>query len=121
MKRFTSKTQQLGEKGEEMACKFLLEQGYMVIERNVANKYGEIDIVAKKGTVVHFFEVKAARQGSWFNPADNLNPVKLKKFLISAQYYALIHQIKDYKVQGILVWLTQTSSGEVKVEIIDVF
>jgi putative endonuclease len=120
MKRFTSKTQQLGEKGEALACNFLVKQGYRIIERNVPNKYGEIDIVAKKGTVVHFFEVKATKEGSWFNPADNLNPVKLHKFLISAEYYAYVRRIADYRVQGILVWVPREDGGEGRVEMIDV-
>lgn len=105
----------MGEKGEEFACDFLMKQGYTIIERNVANKYGEIDIVAKKGTTVHFFEVKAGKQGSWFNPADNLTRAKLHKLVISAEYYALIHHIKEYRVQGVIVMIGSGEKGGVEI------
>ncbi len=37
----------IGNKGEELAEKFLQEHGYTIIERNFRCKQGEIDIIAK--------------------------------------------------------------------------
>lgn len=110
---FTSKTQQIGEKGEEIAVKFLKKQGFKVVERNVHSRNGEIDIVAKKKKLFYFFEVKTGMAGSWFNPAENLTKEKLWKFSRSVEYYCLKHRIKDYKIQGIIVLLPGS------VEIID--
>ena len=114
---FTSKTQQIGEKGEEMAKVFLMKQGFTVIEQNVANKYGEIDIVAKKSNLWYFFEVKAGKKSSFFNPAENLTEKKIRKFRISVEHYTLIHSIKNYKMQGVIVLI---GAGGSKVEIIDI-
>jgi putative endonuclease len=119
VKHFTSKTQQIGEKGEDQAQVFLMKQGFSIVERNIANKYGEIDIIAKKKGVYFFFEVKAGMEGSWFNPAENLTKTKLRKFLISVEHYCLTCNIKEYRVQGVIVLLPQREGGEVKVEIID--
>ncbi len=118
MKQFTSKTQKTGELGEEAAVMFLMKQGYTIVERNIANKYGEIDIVAKKGSVYYFFEVKAGKYGSFVNPAENLTPLKLRKFLISVEHYCYTRNIKDYRVQGIIVLLQGTTAHSV--EIIDI-
>ena len=60
MKVFTSETQKIGEIGEEIACKYLINKGFTVIERNFTRKAGEIDIVARKGNEIQFFEVKSA-------------------------------------------------------------
>ena len=38
-----------GRKGEDLACEFLRQNGYRVIERNFRCKMGEIDIVATDG------------------------------------------------------------------------
>lgn len=38
-----------GMEKEETACRFLLTQGYEVIERNFYSRYGEIDIIARDG------------------------------------------------------------------------
>lgn len=116
---FTSKTQQIGEKGEELAVVFLMKQGFKVLERNVHSRNGEIDIVAKKGKVTYFFEVKAGKAGTWFNPAQNLTKDKLAKFHKAVQYYVFTHRIKDYKVQGIVVLLDEKGDREATIELLD--
>jgi putative endonuclease len=118
IRQFTSKTQQIGLKGEEVAVMFLMKHGFKIVERNVHSRNGEIDIIAKKSKVYHFFEVKTGLHGSWFNPADNLTKEKLWKFHRAVQYYILVKRIKQYKTQGIIV-LLDGEYREVKVEIID--
>ncbi len=119
MKQFTSKTQKVGEIGEEKACMFLMKQGFTILERNIANKFGEIDIVAKKGLTHYFFEVKAGKKGGFINPAENLTKEKLRKFSISVEHYCFVNRIKDYRVQGILVILPRDEDLKPSVEIID--
>ena len=116
MKHFTSKTQKIGEIGEEKACIFLVKQGFSIIERNVANKFGEIDIVAKKGGLFHFFEVKTGKKSGFINPAENLTKEKLRKFFISVEHYCLLKSIRQYKVQGLIVLIDGESATT---EIID--
>ncbi len=115
---FTSETQKLGERGENEAIKYLRENGYKIVERNVANKYGEIDIIARKGGITYFFEVKAGKERS-INPAENLHPQKIRKFLISSQHYALVHNISEYRIQGIIVLFLE--NGRTTIEVIDLF
>ena len=119
MKQFTSKTQKTGEIGEEHACVFLTKHGFTILERNVANKFGEIDIVAKAHGTHYFFEVKTGRQGSWMNPAENLTKEKLRKFLISVEHYCLLKKIKNFNAQGIVVILSKNKDGNPKVELMD--
>ena len=119
MKQFTSKTQKTGEIGENMACMFLMKHGFTILERNVANKFGEIDIVAKSHGTHYFFEVKTGRQGGWLNPAENLTKEKLRKFLISVEHYCLTKKIKNFHVQGIVVLLPKSPTGTTIVELID--
>lgn len=110
---FTSKTQVVGEKGEDAAVAWLRSQGFTIVERNVANTHGEIDIVAKKGKEVYFFEVKTGKAHSMFNPAENLTQSKIRKFLISAEYYALTHKIREYRVEAIIVTILPDGAVEV--------
>jgi putative endonuclease len=48
----------LGQKGENVAAKFLTTKGYKIIQRNFNAKVGEIDIVARKDKTIVFVEVK---------------------------------------------------------------
>ncbi len=49
---------QLGKLGENLAAQYLQKNGYKIIIRNYRKKFGEIDIIAKQGSVLIFVEVK---------------------------------------------------------------
>ena len=80
----------IGDLGERLACIYLEKMGYKVIERNYWRKWGEIDIVAKQGSVVHFCEVKtvshetktelesASVKGTW-RPEEQVHEFKLRQ------------------------------------------
>ena len=75
-----------GKQSEDKAVDYLQELGFAIVERNYyASRLGEIDIIAKRGDVLHFVEVKSSR-GS-FEPIYNITPAKLKKLINSANYY----------------------------------
>jgi len=94
MKHFTSFKQRKGELGERIAQQFLLDKGFSIIECNYTKKFGEIDIVALKGNIIHFIEVKTLVFSSvpretlkksksiivQYNPLQNISRSKLRKF-----------------------------------------
>lgn len=116
---FTSKTQLRGKEGEEIAAAFLVKQGFSIVGRNISGAFGEIDIVAKKGATVYFFEVKSGSEGSFINPAENFTRAKLRKFFLSARYYALANGIRNYVVQGIVVLFPAYESDHPHIEIFE--
>jgi putative endonuclease len=100
MKRFTSKTQKIGELGETIATKFLIDKGFSVVERNYTKKVGEIDIVAQQDGIIHFIEVKtivsyetklnvSRETFEKYSPFENLSTFKMKKFARTCQWYLL--------------------------------
>ena len=116
MKLFTSKTQKLGELGEDIACKFLKKQGYSIVERNYTKKWGEIDIVAKRGGKLHFIEVKSVSClvrrsnaeamgtsvthetsgiGDQYRPEDNMHGLKAKRFARTIESYLLERNLSE--------------------------
>jgi len=48
-----------GNLAEDRACAYLDENGFMIVERNFYSRFGEIDIIASKESVLHFIEVKS--------------------------------------------------------------
>lgn len=101
----------IGKLGEDLACEYLKNKGYKIIERNFRRKWGELDIIAKDPkNVLVFIEVKTLRFGNsaiaeLFNaanqllPEENLTAAKLKKLKRTASLYAGNHQelINDKK------------------------
>jgi len=73
-----------GNKGEDIACTFIQDKGFELITRNYLKKWGEIDIVAKKNSCLHFFEVKSVTVAaesieSFHRPEDNVHGLKIKR------------------------------------------
>ena len=57
-----------GRVGEDDAVAWLMIQGYEILQRNLVNHGGEIDVVARDGPTLCFLEIKA-RDGVRFGPA----------------------------------------------------
>ncbi len=116
-KVFTSKTQQTGEIGESVAVRFLVKQGFTVVNRNYTKKWGEIDIVAEKDQKIHFIEVKSvvrenlnsvSHETTDYRPEDNMHPWKQKRLSRTVQTYLLSEKVpeeKEWQVDLILVFL----------------
>jgi putative endonuclease len=54
----------LGRRGEELAAGYLRGLGFVVLARNVRTRHGEIDLIARRATVLVFVEVKTRRVGA---------------------------------------------------------
>ncbi|MGK6322658.1 YraN family protein [Sphingomonas sp. DT-51] len=50
-----------GRRGERIAAWWLRLQGWDILDRRVRTRAGEVDVVARRGTLVAFVEVKARR------------------------------------------------------------
>ncbi len=67
-------TYQRGRLAEREAALYLRRRGYSVIAQNLRSKLGEIDLVAVKGEVVAFVEVKARSSDEFGTPYEALRP-----------------------------------------------
>jgi putative endonuclease len=86
------KSRFLGILGENIACEFLENKGYKIIDRNYTSAFvtgasrQELDIVAQKNGTIHFVEVKSlARETEEINPEDRVDWQKQKKLIRLAQ------------------------------------
>ena len=117
-KVFTSEKQKIGEIGENMAVKFLMKQGYSIVERNYTKKWGEIDIVAEKENKLYFIEVKSVSRtnldnvsretGDDYKPEDNMHPWKLQRLSRTIQTYLISKKIPEdaeWQVDLLVVFL----------------
>ena len=52
-------------------------KGYRILHRNFRCRAGEIDLVALKGRILHFIEVKTRQGDSYGHPAESITPKKM--------------------------------------------
>jgi putative endonuclease len=87
-------TKILGCKGETLVAQYLEQQGFRIIATNYTSRFGEIDIIAEKGDVVAFVEVKT-RKKVYFSIASVVTPAKQKKIIKTAKCFLMKHGISE--------------------------
>lgn len=94
-------SKKLGDAAEDRACAYLKQNGYKVVQRNYYSRFGEIDIIAKKGDHYHFFEVKS---GTSYDPIYNITPLKLQKIIKTVNIYLKAKNITStYSIDALIV------------------
>lgn len=95
---------EIGKLGEDLACRFLTERGFDIVERNYRKKWGEIDIVARETQKIRFIEVKSVlseikdgnvTRETYFMPEDAVQPWKIKRLRRAIQSYILEKKFSD--------------------------
>lgn len=77
----------LGDKGEELASKYLARRGYRILERQYRCQLGEIDIIASKRDFIVFVEVKTRFNNDYGTPASAVSYMKRKRIIQIASIY----------------------------------
>lgn len=127
----------IGDLGEEVACKYLVNKGFSIISRNYLKPWGEIDIVAKKGNKLRFVEVKTAsvaaagdKRGvtretsggrAGYRPEENVHPAKLKRLHRAVQTYLMDHNVSqetDWQIDVACVYLNH-ATHKARVELLE--
>ncbi|MBM3945675.1 MAG: YraN family protein [SAR202 cluster bacterium] len=78
---------ELGRRGEEFAARKLKSKGYTIVATNVRTRRGEIDIVAEKGKLLVFVEVRAKASTAFGTPEQSISPAKQSHMVASAYEY----------------------------------
>jgi putative endonuclease len=125
--------QKIGNKGENIAVRYLEGKGYKIIDRNYRKKWGEIDIVAIEGKILHFVEVKTvsretndnvAQETNYsedFLPEDNVHYLKRKRLSRAIETYLLekkVSQETPFQIDIISIYVSR-ETGAYEVDFLD--
>ena len=72
---------------EERACRHLEGAGLTVVARNYRARGGEIDVVARKGNVLVFVEVRSREDSAWGSPEETVTAAKRRRVAAAARRY----------------------------------
>lgn len=77
----------LGKKGEKIARKFLKRRGWKIVEKNFKTPFGEIDIIARKGDIYAFVEVKTRLSDIFGLPSEAVTNTRKLRYIRGANYF----------------------------------
>ncbi len=81
----------VGNYGEELACAYLVAQGYTVVCRNYTTRHGELDVIVTKENIIAFVEVKtrtaSAHLKRYGRPAKAVDAKKWEHIFFAAKAY----------------------------------
>lgn len=86
---------ELGKWGEQVAEKHLLEKDYRIVQCNWRYGHRDIDIIAAKGDMLVFVEVKTRRNNMFTDPEMAVDYQKIRSLSIAANAF-----IKQYRINA---------------------
>lgn len=88
---------EIGKSGERLAETFLAEKGFQILHKNWRYGRFEIDLIATKNAMLHFFEVKMRSSGRVL-PEEAVNKKKYRSVMQAIeQYLHLYPQHTDFR------------------------
>lgn len=88
-----------GNEAEEVAVRHLEAQGYRVRARNYGCRLGELDVVAERGELLCFVEVRMRSSAVWGDPAHTVSFAKQRRVVKAALHYLLVHGLRDRMIR----------------------
>lgn len=105
----------LGRRGEEIASNYLQSKGYYVVQRNFrAKQYGEVDIIAQKGNLLIFVEVKTRAGDQFGRPEEAVGRAKLRELRKMVDYYFNLYPETELSPQIDVVAITLNSNNSLQ-------
>lgn len=78
----------LGAEGEALVCEYLADNGFSIIERNFyAGRAGELDIIAERGDLLLFVEVKTRSSAKFGGGIYSITLSKKRRMRAAATYF----------------------------------
>lgn len=108
----------LGKSGEEIAARYLKENGYKIIARNYKTRLGEIDIVASDNGRFAFIEVKTRRSDSHGLPAEAVSGFKQRQIAKAAISFLKENKLLDRSARFDVVSVLYTGEDNPKVDLV---
>lgn len=126
-----SVTERLGARGEEIAARALLDNGYRLVMRNFkvpvgrnskgVQVTGEIDIIALEGDTICFVEVKTRRSDEFVPVIAAVDIKKQRQITRTAKMYRRIFELEGRRYRFDVVTVLMPNHSEPVVEIVRSF
>lgn len=80
-----------GPLGERACAQRLRTDGYQILAANYRTRFGEIDMIARRGPYIVFVEVKTRGPRAIASPMEAVTPAKRQRLVRTASLYLCAH------------------------------
>lgn len=113
-------TKELGRFGEERAARYLRLRGYRILESNYACRFGEIDLIARRGRCIVFVEVKLRKSGDFAAAREFVTYAKQQRIRSTAALWLSQHETELHsRFDVIEIYAPQGAKGRVTINHIE--
>jgi putative endonuclease len=77
--------QKLGDLGEQAVAGFLRQRGYRIVAANHRCRRGEVDLIAERGELLVFVEVRTRATAAFGSPEETVNFAKRRRVVAAAR------------------------------------
>ena len=112
----TKVRQALGRWGEDIAAKYLIEQGMEILDRNWRTPTGEIDIIARDVNALVFFEVKTRRSLVFGSGVEAVIGIKARRLRRLAAAWLAQHGTQGREVRFDVIGVHPGQGGAPRID-----
>ncbi|SCY84605.1 YraN family protein [Alkaliphilus peptidifermentans] len=109
----------IGNIGEEIGRRLLIDKGYSILFQNYRTRFGEIDIIAGKNNVVVFVEVKTRKSTTYGMPREAINYKKQMNYRRLAEHFIQNQPLsrgKDFRFDVIEIIINSDKNEVIHIE-----
>lgn len=93
-----TRKREVGDFGEEITASYLEKNGYRILDRNYSKPFGEIDIIAIKGDMISFVEVKTRKSDDFAYAAEAVDYYKQERIKRASQAFLMERKLTDFLI-----------------------
>ncbi len=106
----------LGRRGEQLAERYLIMAGLVILDRNWRCPLGEIDLVARDGNELVVVEVKTRSSTAFGHPLEAITAVKLGRLRKLAAAWCAAHRPRTAGIRVDAIGVVAPRIGEPVIE-----
>jgi putative endonuclease len=103
---------ELGAQGEARAADYLEREGYRIVARNVRCNGVEVDLIASRGRLRVFVEVKTRRSRRFGRPEEAVDRAKQERLVRAAAAWMRSHPVPGGRVRFDVIAVEPDSRGQ---------
>lgn len=106
-------TTHLGRQAESKVAEYLKQNNFQILEQNWRTRWCEIDLVASKGNIIYFVEVKFRKSSAFGSGLDYITNQKQHQMNFAAEFWVSTNKWSgDYRLAAIEVTGEEFLIGE---------